>query len=138
MPLADFNYYLELEVDPSACEEVIKAARGALAKLYHTDTNHDVDGERMKRINVAYECLKDSEKRSEYDLQLAAGRGAGGKKRGGDGATESGRPGSRSQRTEQSRTGPLRCEKCGRTFKSAKGWAWHRENFTWCATSRRG
>ena len=136
-----FDYYRELEVDRAACPEVIKAAYSALARIHHTDTNPDSDGQRIKRITVAYSCLRDPDKRAEYDAELgsASARDQAGARQSTRGQSDESSTRSRTAGSDgaekSSGRGPLRCEKCGRRFKSQKGLAWHRENFTWCASS---
>lgn len=63
--------YRELGVSPSASGEAIRQAYLALARRYHPDrapagrtTEYE---ERMKRINSAYELLRDPEARQQYD-----------------------------------------------------------------------
>ena len=123
-----FDYYRELEVDPAACPEVIRAAYSALVRIHHTDTNPAADGERIKRITVAYGCLRDPDTRAEYDAEIAVGqrRRSSGQEAGRKQTDrEQGRASSGSS-SQNSQGGPLRCEKCGRTFKSEKGLKWHR------------
>jgi Tfp pilus assembly protein PilF len=67
------NYYQLLQVDPTAEQEVIQAAYRRLVLKYHPDTNKAVNAEeRMKKINIAYETLRDPVKRAEYDQLRAA------------------------------------------------------------------
>lgn len=146
MDSSDFDYYRELEVDREATPPVIKAAYNVLARLHHTDTNPGVDDARIKRINVAWSCLRDPEKRRDYDLELesAAGTARNSRSGGGSQTNSEGGAGPRSNGGNASsggktgaRGGSLKCEKCGRTFKSPKGLDWHRANFAWCASSPR-
>lgn len=55
------DFYKILEVDPQASWEVIHAAWIALSRLYEKD---DV---RRKKINEAWETLRENDKREEYD-----------------------------------------------------------------------
>ncbi|MBQ6508505.1 MAG: J domain-containing protein [Flexilinea sp.] len=65
------DLYGLLEVSPSATQDEIKKAYFAAAKKYHPDIYHGPDAEqRFKRINSAYEILKDPIKRAEYDSFL--------------------------------------------------------------------
>jgi curved DNA-binding protein CbpA len=67
----DGNHYEVLGVLPTADEAVIKAAYRALAKKYHPDVSRREDGEAQRifrRINKAYEILKDDKSREQYDL----------------------------------------------------------------------
>lgn len=62
------DFYNILGVNRSANNQQIKDAYRNLAKKYHPDTNKDPSAEdTFKRINEAYETLKDSTKRQEYD-----------------------------------------------------------------------
>ncbi|MGQ9494224.1 MAG: tetratricopeptide repeat protein [Anaerolineae bacterium] len=66
------DYYRVLQVDPDAEQEVIEAAYRRLAQKYHPDTSKAADAaERMKKINIAYETLRDPVKRAVYDQQRA-------------------------------------------------------------------
>lgn len=63
------DYYSILGVKKTVSEEEIKRAYRELVKKYHPDT-HPGDKtaeENMKRLNEAYECLSDREKRTVYD-----------------------------------------------------------------------
>lgn len=69
------NYYQRLKVDPSAEQEAIEAAYQRLAEKYNPDTNTAADAaERMKKIEIAYETLRDPARRAEYDQLRAAAR----------------------------------------------------------------
>ncbi len=60
--------YETLQVSRHAEIEVIAAAYRTLARKYHPDKNDAHAGtNRMQEINAAYEILKDSVKRKEYD-----------------------------------------------------------------------
>jgi len=66
------NFYDILNIDKSATEQDIKKAYKNLAKKYHPDKNKDKDTTEMfKEINMAYEVLKDKDKRYRYDLLSA-------------------------------------------------------------------
>lgn len=65
------DYYELLGVDRSATEKEIKAAYRKMARKWHPDlhpANEKKEAEeKFKRINEAYEVLKDPEKRTRYD-----------------------------------------------------------------------
>ena len=61
------DLYKILEVDPQAEPEVIQSSYRALARRVHPDvTGEDED---MKRLNQAWEVLKDPARRAMYDHQ---------------------------------------------------------------------
>ena len=73
------SYYDVLGVAPDAEPEVVAAACRALMKKYHPDIRAAGDSnERARRINEAWETLRDPAKRSRYDTKL--GRDEAGKK----------------------------------------------------------
>lgn len=62
------DYYAVLGVPRDASPEAIKKAYRALARKLHPDVNKDPQAEtQFKRVNEAYEVLKDAEKRAKYD-----------------------------------------------------------------------
>ncbi len=62
------DYYALLEVDPTADLKTIKTAYRRLARKYHPDVSTDANAEaKFKEMAEAYEVLKDSERRAEYD-----------------------------------------------------------------------
>lgn len=63
------DLYAELQVDPAADPEVIEAAYRRLVKKHHPDLNGGrlEASERMKRLNAAYDVLRDPERRHAYD-----------------------------------------------------------------------
>lgn len=66
------DYYKTLGVERSASADELKKAYRKLARKYHPDVNQDAGAEeQFKKINEAYDVLKDSEKRQAYD-QLGA------------------------------------------------------------------
>jgi curved DNA-binding protein CbpA len=65
------DYYAILEVSPSAATTEIKRSYRRLARLHHPDLNQDALDTHIKRLNVAYEVLRDPLKRAAYDEQRA-------------------------------------------------------------------
>lgn len=64
------DYYKLLQVHHDAENEVIEAAYKRLCKKYHPDVNSgSVAAEKMKKINVAYENLKDNLARKKYHIE---------------------------------------------------------------------
>lgn len=62
------DYYQALGLDRSASAAEIRKAYKRLARKYHPDLNKAADAEaRFKRVNEAYEVLKDPQKRQRYD-----------------------------------------------------------------------
>ncbi|NLZ28951.1 MAG: J domain-containing protein [Firmicutes bacterium] len=65
------DYYEILGIDRDASDKEIKSAYRQLARKWHPDMHPQGDKEKVekkfKRINEAYEVLKDPEKRSRYD-----------------------------------------------------------------------
>lgn len=63
------DYYAELQVNPSAEQEVVEKAYKALIFKYHPDRGGDE--EKAKRLTAAYYVLSDPGRRAEYDAQRA-------------------------------------------------------------------
>jgi len=78
MPVAFQDYYETLGVSRSATPEQIRKAYRTLARKHHPDVNKGdaTAEEKFKKINEAYEVLKDPEKRKLYD-QLGSNYKAG-------------------------------------------------------------
>src|SRR5947209_20473092 len=64
------DHYEVLGITRNATDEEIKRAYRALARQYHPDSNPDMpDADaRFKEINLAYETLRDPERRRRYDV----------------------------------------------------------------------
>lgn len=71
----DKDLYEILGVKKDAGEKDIKKAFHSLAKKYHPDVNpNDKAAEqKFKEVNLAYEVLKDTKKRAQYDQMRAMG-----------------------------------------------------------------
>jgi hypothetical protein len=64
------NYYRILEIEPDADAAAIEAAYQRLARRYHPDANPSREARgRLKRINEAYEVLRNPASRSKYDAR---------------------------------------------------------------------
>jgi len=61
------THYSVLGVAPTAPQEVIQAAYRALSRIYHPDVPRTGNAEKMKKLNRAYEVLKDPGQRAEYN-----------------------------------------------------------------------
>lgn len=62
------DYYAALGVAPDADDKAIKTAYRKLARKYHPDVSKEPDAEaKFKEVAEAYDVLKDTEKRAEYD-----------------------------------------------------------------------
>src|SRR5215471_7204713 len=63
------DYYAILEVSSSATPAEIKKSYRRLARLHHPDLNQNARDTQIKRLNEAYEILRDPKKRAVYDAQ---------------------------------------------------------------------
>ena len=64
------TYYNILGVDEKCSPAEIKKAYYSLMKEYHPDKNKDIEDTYVININKAYDVLKNSKKRSQYDNEL--------------------------------------------------------------------
>jgi molecular chaperone DnaJ len=73
--MTDTDLYEVLGVRRDASDEELKRAYRAKAREFHPDANQDdaSDGDRFKEISLAYEVLKDPERRARYDRFGAEG-----------------------------------------------------------------
>ena len=70
--MAKRNYYEILGVDINADLDTIKKAYRKLVRKYHPDVSKEPDAvQKTAEVNEAYETLKDTQKRTEYDEMLA-------------------------------------------------------------------
>ena len=65
------DYYKVLEVSPTATLGEIKRSYRRLARQYHPDLNQKALDSHIKRLNEAYEILRDPLKRAAYEEQRA-------------------------------------------------------------------
>jgi curved DNA-binding protein CbpA len=63
------DYYAILEVSSTATATEIKKSYRRLARLHHPDLNQNGRDTQIKRLNEAYEVLRDPKKRAVYDAQ---------------------------------------------------------------------
>ncbi|GAC1568100.1 MAG: hypothetical protein NVS3B14_16190 [Ktedonobacteraceae bacterium] len=61
------DYYDILEVPPTATLGEIKRSYHRLARLHHPDLNKQALDSHIKRLNEAYQVLRDPQKRAAYD-----------------------------------------------------------------------
>ncbi|WP_454904736.1 DnaJ C-terminal domain-containing protein [Aggregatibacter sp.] len=70
--MAKRNYYEILGVDKNSDLDTIKKAYRKLVRKYHPDVSKEPDAvQKTAEVNEAYETLKDTQKRTEYDEMLA-------------------------------------------------------------------
>ncbi len=70
------DYYAALGVDPTADIKTIKTAYRRLARKYHPDVSTEANAEsKFKDVAEAYEVLKDTARRAEYDDLRKYGQG---------------------------------------------------------------
>jgi curved DNA-binding protein len=67
----DKDYYKIMGIAPNATDKEIKTAYRRLARKYHPDLSKEANAETLfKEMGEAYETLKDSTKRAQYDQHL--------------------------------------------------------------------
>jgi curved DNA-binding protein CbpA len=64
------DLYRLLQVDPGADPDVVQAAYRVLARKLHPDLTGDESG--MKRLNTAWDTIRDPARRAAYDAERAA------------------------------------------------------------------
>ena len=76
-PMSGNDYYKTLGVTKTASDAEIKSAYRRLAKKHHPDRNKDDKSatEKFKRLQEAYDVLRNREKRQQYDQFGTAGVG---------------------------------------------------------------
>jgi len=67
--MSEANHYKTLNINPTATQAEIKRAYRQLVKIFHPDSDRQgADrGDRIRKINAAYEVLGDPHKRQLYD-----------------------------------------------------------------------
>ena len=69
------TYYQVMMVDPEADQDIISVVHRRLAQRFHPDVDPGAEARaRMLEINEAWDTLKDADKRTRYDAQLALRR----------------------------------------------------------------
>ncbi len=63
------DYYVILGIEPTTDLETIRKAYRKCAKKYHPDVNKDIPEDAMKKVNEAYEILKDQQSCDEYFIK---------------------------------------------------------------------
>src|SRR3954452_13603490 len=79
----DDDLYALLDVDPSATPDELRAARGFKLRAFHPDRFASAKDraraeEMTKRVNAAWEILRDPQRRAAYDRARRAGAQFGG------------------------------------------------------------
>ena len=69
-PNVALSLYAILGIKRNATDKKIKKAYRIAAKTWHPDVNNDDTTEQFRRVNKAYEILKDNQQRRKYDAGL--------------------------------------------------------------------
>ena len=66
------NYYAILEISPNADRPTIRSAYRELARRYHPDAGPGSSPEKFRKVQEAYDFLRNPERRQAYDASLRA------------------------------------------------------------------